>query len=33
VRVAVERLRHDAFVFLHPRGACGECDLAWSSVG
>lgn len=28
VSAALSRLREDAEVFLHPRGACEECDLA-----
>ena len=28
VTAALERLRKDETVFLHPAGACGECDLA-----
>ncbi len=32
VRVAVEQLRGDRVLFLHPRGECEECDLAWESL-
>jgi aminoglycoside 3-N-acetyltransferase len=32
VREAVARLREDETVFLHPRGACDECDAAWESL-
>jgi aminoglycoside 3-N-acetyltransferase len=33
VRIAVDELARDPFVFLHARDAgCGECDLAWASV-
>ena len=32
VDAAVERLRRDPLLFLHPRGECEECDLAWDSV-
>jgi aminoglycoside N3'-acetyltransferase len=33
VRLAVERLRDDPFLFLHPRGAgCADCDEARASV-
>ncbi len=32
LRVALEHLRHDPCVFLHPRGQCTACDLAWSTV-
>lgn len=30
---AVAHLRTDPHIFLHPRHACGECDLAWRSLG
>ncbi len=32
VRVAIEYLERDPLLFLHPRGECAECDLAWASV-
>ncbi len=32
IRVATERLRLDETVFLHPKGADGECDNAWASL-
>lgn len=32
VRAAVEELRVDRFAFLHARGECEECDLAWRSI-
>jgi aminoglycoside 3-N-acetyltransferase len=33
VRAAVERLRADPCVFLHPRGGgCHECEDAWASI-
>jgi aminoglycoside N3'-acetyltransferase len=33
VSVAIERLRQDPLVFLHPQGSgCAECELAWRSV-
>jgi aminoglycoside 3-N-acetyltransferase len=32
VRLALAHLRENATVFLHPRGACAECDEAWASV-
>ncbi len=32
VDVAVARLRVEETVFLHPRGACAECDAAWASL-
>lgn len=32
VRVALARLVGCDTVFLHPRGACGECDDAWDSI-
>lgn len=32
VEVAVARLREQETVFLHPRGACEECDAAWASL-
>lgn len=33
VAVAVERLRADETVFLHPLGTDEECDEAWASLG
>lgn len=32
VAAALARLERDETVFLHPRGACDECDLAWASL-
>jgi aminoglycoside 3-N-acetyltransferase len=32
VAAALERLRAEPTLFLHPRGECEECDLAWASV-
>lgn len=32
VRVAMEQLARDPLLFLHPRGECAECDVAWESV-
>ncbi len=32
VRVAVEQLRGDPLLFLHPRGTCAECDETWPSL-
>ena len=32
VDVTVRRLVQDETVFLHPRGACAECDEAWASL-
>jgi aminoglycoside 3-N-acetyltransferase len=32
VRVAVDHLRREETVFLHPPGACGECDKARASI-
>jgi aminoglycoside N3'-acetyltransferase len=32
VAAALARLREDETVFLHPRGACAECDLATTSA-
>ncbi len=32
VAAAVEHLARDPLVFLHARGECGECDLAWASM-
>jgi hypothetical protein len=28
VSAALDRLRRDETVFLHPSGSCGECDAA-----
>lgn len=33
VKVALERLERDPLLFLHPRGACSECDEAHLSLG
>jgi aminoglycoside 3-N-acetyltransferase len=33
VSVAREYLARDRLLFLHPRGKCAECDMAWASVG
>lgn len=34
VRVAVERLCAEPYIFLHPRdGGCAECAAAWDSIG
>jgi aminoglycoside N3'-acetyltransferase len=33
VEAAVSRLRDDETAFLHPAGACAECDAAWASLG
>ena len=33
VRVATEQLARDPLLFLHARGECEECDIAWESVG
>ncbi len=33
VRVALEHLARDPLLFLHPRGECEECDVAWESIG
>jgi aminoglycoside N3'-acetyltransferase len=32
VQAALARLREHETVFLHPRGACAECDQAWASL-
>jgi aminoglycoside 3-N-acetyltransferase len=33
VSVAREQLARDPLLFLHARGECAECDMAWASVG
>jgi aminoglycoside 3-N-acetyltransferase len=33
VSVAREQLTRDPLLFLHARGECAECDMAWASVG
>jgi hypothetical protein len=32
VATAVEQLRENEVVFLHPRGVCAECDAARASM-
>ena len=32
VEVVTEQLHRDPTLFLHPMGACGECDIAWASI-